>query len=206
MKTTRIRVLRTALAIALVLSMGLMMTGCMGGQKDISKADKEKYTAIVEEACAEYGYEFESQTVLPLGSELIFQLYNDEDDVEIIVNIDEESTYDGINFKFDVTRSIDSADDSAVGMEAYLDVLIKISEHFTDEFDKDEMIAYINDADLWEAGEDDGDVLMQKADKDKMSHTILVEDGTAAEYKDGDPLKENFCFWWDNGARYRDKD
>jgi hypothetical protein len=176
----------------------VMATGCMGGQKDIKKSEEKIYEGVVAEACSEYGYEFEKQTVLPLGSELLYQVTDGKDDIEILVNIDEESTYDKVSCTFIMTRSIASADEKTAGLEKHLDVLVKIAEHFTDEITKDVLVEYLNSA-SWTSGSGEDDVVMQQPDEGAMNHTVCVVKGTAAEYKEGDELEEVFTFWWDNG-------
>lgn len=188
-------------AALMIAVMCLALTGCMGGQKDISKADREMYEAVIAEACEEYGYEYTEEVVLPRGAELIYVLSDGDGDVTIEVNIDEESAYEKVSCQFDIYINIDSIDECGEGIEEHLDVLLKIAEHFTDEITKDALISFINNDD-WVDGQGDDPYLKDKVTGGCMNHTIGFEDGTAAEYKEGDPLVEHFVFWWDNGKEY----
>lgn len=178
----------TIMAVAIC----LMATGCMGGQKDITKDDEKKYEAVVAEACEEYGYEYEKQTVFPLGAELLYHLTNGDKGVILEVRIDEESTYDKVSCDCAVIRTIDSVDDRAVGIEEHLDVLVKITEHFTDEVTKDVLVEYLNSEDWTE--EPSEEFIMEKAVTGSMTHTIYENDGE---------IEEVFNFWWDNGKKYK---
>ena len=55
------RIWKNIILIGFAMALCVLATGCMGGQKDISKADKEKYERVVAEACETYGYEYEEQ-------------------------------------------------------------------------------------------------------------------------------------------------
>ena len=179
----------------------VLTTGCMGGEKDIKKSEEEIYESVVAEACEEYGYEYEKQTVLPLGSELLYSLTDGDNDVEILVNIDEESSYDKVSCAFTMTRTISSVEERTTGLEQHLDVLVKIAEHFTDEITKDALIEYLNNEE-WTAGTGDDEIVEQQAQASAICHTVCVVKGTAAEYSEGDELEEVFSFWWDNGKKY----
>lgn len=184
---------RLLILVILAAAMCLLATGCMGGQKDISKADEKAYEAVIAEACEEYGYGYEKQTVFPLGAELLYHLTNDDDGVVLEVRIDEESTYDKVSCEFAVIRSIDSLEKKSAGLDEHFDVLIKISEHFTDEIKKDVLTGYLNNED-WTEGQGEDEFIMDKAVTGSMTHTIYENDGE---------LEEVFKFWWDNGKKYK---
>ncbi len=202
MKIFNSRKLKRTIMFTLTAVMCVLATGCMGGQKDIKKAEEEMYTAVVAEACEEYGYEFEKETVFPLGAELLYSISNGEKDIEITVNIDEESTSGKVSCLFTIIRSIDSADDRTTGIDQHLDVLLKIAEHFTDDITRENLIAFLNNEGNWISGKNDDSFIMDKTDGN-MTHTIYAVDSSAGEYKAGDPLEELFTFGWDNGKEYK---
>ena len=188
------RIWKNVILIGFVLALCMLVTGCMGGQKDIKKDEAAAYEKMIAAACEEYGYEYDEQVVLPKGSALVYVLSNGDEELDIRVTINEESTYDKVECKFEMTRNIAAAEDNTAGLEQHLPVLVKIAEHFTDEITVSDVAAYLNDDTLWEEGKSDDEPFMYKDTEGNLQHIIE---------EDGDEFEEYFFFGWDNGKTYK---
>lgn len=186
--------MRKILLVVMIMVLCLAATGCMGGQKDITKDEAASYEAMVAEACEACGYEYEEQTVLPKGSALYYALSGGDGSVEIGVTINEESTYDKVACEFGITRYIKNADETSAGLDQHLDVLVMIAENFTDEITKDAVADYMNDDSLWKEGQTEDEPFMYKDMTGNLQHIITEKDGEYEEY---------FYFGWDNGKTYK---
>ena len=188
------RIWKNVLVIGFALMLCVLATGCMGGQKDIKADEEAVYTEMIAAACEEYGYEYEQQTVLPKGSALCYVLSDGDDELDIRVTINEESTYEYIGCEFEMERTIDAAEDNTAGLEQHLPVLVKIAEHFTDVIIIADVADYLNDNTLWVKGQGEEEPFMYKKDVGNLKHTIEA---------DGDEFEEYFFFGWDNGQKYK---
>lgn len=199
------RIWKNIILIGFAMALCILATGCMGGQKDISKSDEEKYEAIVAEACEEYGYTYEKQKVLPLGAELLYHVYCDDETVLLTVNIDEESTTDRVSCDFEVIRGGATEDSTGAGLDQYLNVPVKIAEYFTDEITKDKLITFLNNNENWGAPEEEDEDILKYKSKDNMDYKVYV----ATVVEGQEMLEECLHFGWDNGKVYslkKDKD
>lgn len=187
-------IFRNVILIGFAMVLCVLATGCMGGQKDIKKDEAAAYEQVVAEACEEYGYEYEEQVVLPKGSALCYVLSNGDDALDIRVTINEESSYDKVECKFELERNIANADANTEGLEQHLPVLVKITEHFTDEIAVADVAAYLNDDSLWKEGTSEDEPFMYKDTEGNLQHIIEV---------DGEEFEEYFYFGWDNGKTYK---
>ena len=188
------RIWKNILLIGFALVLCILATGCMGGQKDIKADEEAVYTEMIAAACEEYGYEYEQQTVLPKGSALCYVLSDDDDELDIRVTINEESTYEYVGCEFEMERTIDAAEDNTAGLEQHLPVLVKIAEHFTDVISVADVADYLNDDSLWVKGQSEDEPFMYKKDVGNLKHTIEADD---------DEFEEYFFFGWDNGQKYK---
>ena len=187
------RIWKNVLLIGFALALCLLATGCMGGQKDIKKEEAAVYEETVAAACEEFGYEYDEQVVLPKGSALCYVLSNGDDELDIRVTINEESTYDKVECKFEMTRNIESAEQSSDSLSIHLPVLIRIAEHFTDEITMASVAGYLEDDSLWKKGKTEDEPFMYKDTEGNLQHIIE---------EDGDEFEEYFFFSWDNGEKY----
>jgi len=184
---------RKIILISFAFMICVLATGCMGGQKDIKKDEEAAYTEMIAAACEEYGYEYDQQTVLPKGSALCYVLSCGDDDLDIRVTINEESTYEYVGCEFEMERHIAIPDDNTAGLEQHLPVLVKIVEYFTDVITVADVAEYLNDDSLWVKGQSEDEPFMYKKDVGNLQHTIE---------EDGDEFEEYFFFCWDNGKKY----
>ena len=197
------RIWKNIILIGFAMALCVLATGCMGGQKDITKADREKYTAVVAEACEEYGYTFEEEVVLPKGAELVYVLSDGDETMHIEVIIDEESTSDRVSCDFDLSRGGAEKDNHGAAFEPHLDVLVKIAQYFTDDITKDKLMAFLNNDEIW--GEPQNEEQLTYKAQDKMEYCVYVADEVQFEGEEEvyECLEEYFHFSWDNGKTYK---
>ena len=188
------RIWKNIILIGFALVLCVLATGCMGGQKDIKKDEEAAYTEMVAAACEEFGYEYEQQTVLPKGSALCYVLSNSDEELDIRVTINEESTYDKVACQFELTRSIAGVEENTDGLDQHIPVLVKMAEHFTDEITVADVSGYLADDSLWKEGKTDEEPFMYKDTEGNLQHIIE---------EDGDEYEEYFFFGWDNGKKYK---
>lgn len=186
--------LRNVILIGFALVLCMLTTGCMGGQKDIKKDEEAVYTEMIAAAAEEFGYEYEQQTVLPKGSALYYVLSNGDEELDISVTINEESTYEYVGCEFQMERKIAVPEDNTAGLEQHIPVLVKITEHFTDEITVADVADYLNDDSLWKEGKGEDEPFMYKDTAGNLQHIIE---------EDGDEFEEYFFFGWDNGQTYK---
>jgi len=194
------RIWKNIILIGFAMALCILATGCMGGQKDIKKDEAAAYEQMVAAACEEFGYEYDEQIVLPKGSALCYVLSNGDDELDIRVTINEESTYDKVGCEFELTRNIAKVEDNTKGLEQHIPVLVKIAEHFTDEVTVTAVADYLNDDSLWKEGKTEDEPFMFKDYEGNLQHIIE---------EDGEEFEEYFYFGWDNGKTYKlrkDKD
>ncbi len=194
------RIWKNIILIGFAVALCILATGCMGGQKDIKKDEAAVYEQMIAAACEEFGYEYDEQIVLPKGSALCYVLSNGDDGLDIRVTINEESTYDKVECKFEMTRNIESAEPSSDSLGIHLPVLIRIAEHFTDEVTMEAVAGYLGDDSLWIEGKTDEEPFKYKDTEGNLQHIIE---------EDGEEFEEYFFFGWDNGKTYKlrkDKD
>ena len=185
---------KNVILIGFALVLCVMATGCMGGQKDIKKDEEAAYTEMIAAAAEEFGYEYEQQKVIPKGSALVYVLFNGDEELDIRIRIDEESTYDKVACQFELTRNIDEPAENTAGLEQHIPVLVRIAEHFTDEITVAEVSGYLTDDSLWKEGKSDEEPFMYKDMEGNLQHIIE---------EDGDEFEEYFFFGWDNGQKYK---
>ncbi len=188
------RIWKNVILIGFALTLCLLATGCMGGQKDIKKDEAAAYNEVIAAACEEFGYEYDEQVVLPKGSALCYVLSNGDEELDIRVTINEESTYNYVGCEFEMERNIAAAEDNTAGLEQHLPVLVKIVEHFTDEITVADVAEYLNDDSLWKEGKGEDEPFMYKDMTGNLQHIIE---------EDGDEFEEYFLFGWDNGEKYK---
>ena len=188
------RIWKNIILIGFALALCILATGCMGGQKDIKKDEAAAYTEMIAAACEEFGYEYDEQVVLPKGSALCYVLSNGDEELDIRVTINEESTYEYVGCEFELERNIASADENTKGLEQHIPVLVKIAEHFTDEISVADVTEYLNDDSLWVEGKNEDAPFMYKDVEGNLRHMIEEDDEEFEEY---------FFFGWDNGEKYK---
>lgn len=188
------RIWKNIILIGFAMALCILATGCMGGKKDITKEEEAVYTEMIMAACSEYGYEYEQHVVLPKGSALCYVLSDGDEGLDIRVTINEESTYEFVGCEFELERTIADVKDNTAGLDQHIPVLVKITEHFTDEITAADVTDYLNDDSLWVEGKDEDEPFMHKDTTGNLIHTIEPEDEGYEEY---------FYFSWDNGKEYK---
>ena len=193
------RIWKNVILIGFALVLCVLATGCMGGQKDIKKDEEAAYTEMIAAAAEEFGYEYEQQTVLPKGSALLYVLFNDDERVRLRVTINEESTYDLVSCEFKMGRGLGlyGPEDRIHGFEPHMDVLVKISKHFTDEITKEKLMAFLNSEDNWGEPRNEDEKLYKA--QDNMTYSMYLADVIEGE----EIYEESFTFSWDNGNKYK---
>jgi hypothetical protein len=188
------RIWKNIILIGFAMTLCVMATGCMGGQKDIKKDEAAAYNEVIAAACEEFGYEYDEQVVLPKGSALCYVLSNGGETLDIRVTINEESAYNYVGCEFEMERAIAAVEDNTAGLDQHLPVLVKIAEHFTDEISVADVANYLNDDALWKEGKNEDEPFMYKDYEGNLQHIIE---------EDGEEFEEYFFFGWDNGEKYK---